>query len=80
MLHDKRKLLVEVCKLKNNFHMLILMRMQMINPNIDQTPRLEQKSLNGPESECKDGGDTFINARLHVTVCVTVTIRSGLSQ
>jgi hypothetical protein len=29
----QKKLWVEVCKLKINFHMIILMRMQMINPN-----------------------------------------------
>jgi hypothetical protein len=33
MLQDKRKLWVEVCKLKINFNMIILIRMQMNNPN-----------------------------------------------
>jgi hypothetical protein len=33
LLQDKRKLWVEMCKLKINFHMIILMKMQMINPN-----------------------------------------------
>jgi hypothetical protein len=60
MLQDKRKLRMEVCKLKINFHMIILMRMQMINPNrLD--PKIGTENPKRPESECKDGGNTSKN-------------------
>ncbi len=44
VLQDKTKLWVEVCNLKINFHMIILIRMQMNNQNTDYTPRLVQKT------------------------------------
>ncbi len=37
----------------NQFHMIILMRMQMINPNTKQTPRLVQKSLRDQNQNVK---------------------------
>ncbi len=43
--------------------MIILMRMQMIIPNTDQTPRLVQKTQKDQNQNVKmeDGGDTSIN-------------------
>jgi hypothetical protein len=37
----------------NQFDMIVLMRMQMINPNTDQTPRLVQKSLRDKNQNVK---------------------------
>ncbi len=37
----------------NQFHMKILMRMQMINPNTNQTPRMIQKLLRNQNQNVK---------------------------
>ncbi len=61
MLQDKKKLWVEVCKLKNQFS----------HDNIDENaneqskdrlePKIGTESPKRPESEGTDGGDTSIN-------------------
>jgi hypothetical protein len=62
--------------------MIILKRMQMINPNTNYTLRLVQKTLKdkGPESECNDGGYTSINVPGDNVGTVVISPQEGASD
>ncbi len=67
-------------KFKINFHMIILTRMQIINQNTNQTPRLVQKILKDQNQKRKDGGDASINVPGDNVQTDVISPREGASD